>query len=127
MDYHNLTAPDLVKQWKKLVNDYVQMGRDSHMLKQLMIQVTPAQIMLGFYQYRDNRTITIPRFIQQLDDWVEWDETEADIELAVCVSNHVPPPYYIYQDLKEEAGWDSLTQWATARLELKQWAERILG
>jgi len=126
MSYRELTAPDLVKQWRKIVNDNVQMGRDSHLIKQFLQGVSPAQILLGMYQYQGNRTISIPQFLKQSNEWLEIDEEEVDIDLAICVTNHVPPEYYQYHDLEGEENARAYQICREAKIRLQEWAGLIL-
>src|SRR3990172_11294622 len=126
MSYRELTAPDLVKQWKKLVNDNISIGRDSHLIKQFLQGVSPAQILLGMYQYQGNRTISIPQFLKQSNEWLELDEEEVDIDLAICVTNHVPQEYYDYHDYKEEENARSYQISREAKTKLKEWAGLII-
>lgn len=130
--YKDYTAPDLVKEWRRLVNDNVNMGRDSHMIKEHLRDVTPIQMLLGIYQYVENKTISIPQFLRNQEDWLVEDEGEAAIELAVCISHNTPPAYWIWQDGKDEMMSRNTTygifgQTLAARKELLEWSERILG
>lgn len=128
MSYKTMNAPDLVKHWKKTVNDNVQMGRDAHMMKTLLEHCTPVQILCGMYQYTDSRTITIPQFIRQADAWLLEDEFEAGLHLAIAVSHADPPPaYYIMYDLEFEETADAHNAYENAKEELKIWADRILS
>lgn len=124
---YQCNAPDLVKKWKSLVNDNVMIGRDSSMLKkQLTEGVTPAQILFGMYQYEGERTITIPQFLAQQEDWlVEADE--AEIELACCISHTTPPEYYIWQDLRNEQTSYAYQQAKDAHRKVLIWANRVLA
>lgn len=126
MNYKELNAPDLVKQWRKVVNVHVMMGRDAALLKDALVRYTSVQIMLGFYQYEHNATISIPQFIRQNEQWLCVDELEADIELAVLVARKKPEAYYVWQDYKDEDSAYAFGQAVAARQDLKQWADRVL-
>lgn len=122
----NLTAPDLVKQWKTLINQNVMMGRDSHLIKVKLEYMTPAQILLGMYQYKGQRTVTIPQFLAEEEDWYIQDETEASIELAVCVSHTYPPAYWTWHDCRYEQNYYAFQAASQALRELREWSDRIL-
>jgi hypothetical protein len=80
------------------------------------------------YQYKGERTVSIPQFLKQRDEWFVEDETEAMIELAVCVSETTHPSYWIWQDLRTEyprPEW--VRAYNEALKELKDWANRIIG
>lgn len=126
MDYRNLTAPELVKQWKRLINDNVQIGRDSSLIKQALQYLTPVQILLGIYQQQGNRTISIPQFLRNKEEWVEDDEGTAEIELAILITSKVPSFYYIWQDTRFDETPQLFAQGLEARLQLREWASRIL-
>lgn len=127
MSYREMNAPDLVKHWKKTVNDNVQMGRDAHMMKTLLEHCTPVQILCGMSQYERVRTVTIPQFIKAEVDWRIEDEFEAGVELAVAITGTIPPAYYIYHDLIDEEIPSSYKEFEAAKEELKVWADRILS
>lgn len=122
-----MTAPELVKQWKKLVNDHVNMGRDSHMIKEKLEFITPVQMLLGFYFYKANKTVTIPQFLKNYETWLYMDESWAEIELACHITDTYPPAYYICLDLVDEETSEAYLAYTEARLLLKEWAERILA
>lgn len=126
MNYREMTAPDLVKQWKRLVNDNVMMGRDSHLVKDFLSRATPPQILLGMYLYKDIRTVTIPQFLKQWESWLMEDNIWAEVELACYVSKHTPPEYYTYKDLIDEQNSDAFVTSMEARLKLREWAEGVL-
>lgn len=124
----DLKAPDLVKHWRKLVNDNVSMGRDAHMIKLRLEYLSSVQLLAGMYQYVGKKTITIPQFLSQEEEWLVEDEMEAQIELAVYISHTKPPAYWIWQDLKNEPGdYRIYNQAKEAFDELRDWSERILG
>ena len=122
-----LNAPDLVKKWRSLVNDNCMIGRDSALIKkQLTEGVTPAQILFGMYQYEGERTITIPQFLVQQEDWlVEADE--AEIELACCISHTTPPEYFLYKELKNEQESHLYQQARDAHRKVQIWAHKVLS
>lgn len=123
-----LNSPDLVKQWKKLVNDNISIGRDAHMIKLRLEYMSPIQILYGMYQYIGQRTISIPQFLSQEEDWFVPDEMEAQIELAVAISHTKPPAYWIWHDLKEEPpSYTVFNQSKQAFSELRDWSERVIG
>ena len=122
-----LNAPDLVKKWRSLVNDNVMMGRDSALIKKALTEgLTPAQILYGMYQYETERTITIPQFLAQQEDWLV-DAGNAEIELACCISHTTPPEYYIWQDFKNSDNSYGYQQAREAHRKVQQWAMRILA
>src|SRR3990167_5130056 len=127
MNYRELTAPDLVKQWRKIVNKYVQMGRDAHLLKEFLLRATPIQILLGMYQYQGERTVSIPQFLKSEAVWLEEDEQWAEICLATYITSVRPPEYYEYLDFCEEQTADAFIRSLAARLKLKEWAEKVLA
>ena len=124
---YQANAPDLVKKWRSLVNDNVAMGRDAALIKKALTEgITPAQILYGMYQYETERTITIPQFLAQQEDWlVEADD--AEIELACCISHTTPPEYYIWQDYKNEQNSYAYQQAREAHRKIQLWAARILA
>lgn len=122
----NLNAPDLVKEWKKTVNQNVMMGRDAKMFKEYLEWMTPVQILYGILQYSNTPTISIPQFLRQYEDWYIEDNIEAEIELAVSISHSYPPAYWIWHDCKDEQDYNNFQAASVARDELKEWADRIL-
>lgn len=126
MNYKDLTAPDLVKQWRRLVNDNVMFGRDAHLVKDFLLLATPVQVLLGMYQYKDIRTVTIPQFLRQWESWLIEDEAWAEVELACYVARQTPPEYYIYKDLVNEQNSEAFFTSIEARLKLREWSEGVL-
>lgn len=124
--FRNMNAPDLVKEWKKTVNQNVMMGRDAKMFKEHLEWMTPVQIMYGIKQYANNSTISIPQFLRQYEDWYIEDGIEAEIELAVLVSHSSPPAYWIWHDCKGEQDYNSFQAAESAREELRDWSDRVL-
>ena len=123
-----LTAPELVKSWKRLVNDNVMIGRDAHLLKEQLRYMTPAQLLYGIYQYIGNKIISIPQFLTQRDGWFQSDEVEAEIELAAAMSDILPPEYWIWQDLKnEQTNTYEFSQFQEAYLKLREWSTKVLA
>lgn len=124
---YQANAPDLVKKWRSLINDNVMMGRDSALIKKALTEgLTPAQILYGMYQYEGERTITIPQFLAQQEDWlVEADE--AEIELACCMSKTTPPEYYIWQDYKNSDNSYGYQQARDAKRKVQIWAQKVLA
>lgn len=126
----DLDCPELVKQWRKLVNDNVQMGRDAHLIKRFMADygATPDQILLGIYQYKDVRTVSIPQFLRQWESWLVADEWLAELELAVCICmGNAPPEYYVYHDLVDDVqNSDDVGHLEDAKQKLSNWKERVL-
>lgn len=124
---YQANAPELVKKWRSLVNDNVTMARDAALIKRSLSQgITPAQILYGMYQYETERTITIPQFLTQQEDWLV-DKDEAEIELACCISHTTPPEYYIWQDYKQEQTSYAYQQAKEAHRKIQQWAYKILS
>lgn len=125
---YSANAPDLVKKWRTLVNSNVVMGRDAALLKKHLTDgITPAQILYGMYQYEGERTVSIPQFLNQLEDWLLEPPQEAEIELAICISHTTPPEYFIWQDLKNEESSYAYQQARDAHKKLQLWAGRILA
>lgn len=127
LNYRQANAPDMVKYWKKTVNDHVMMGRDSHLLKEALMRYTSAQILLGMHQYNGASTITIPQFLLRHERWLEPDEMWAEIRLAMEISNSTPPEFYIYMDNQEPEDSGSFQIGLAARLKLREWSDRVLG
>lgn len=123
---YQLNAPDLVKKWKTLVNDNCQMGRDAALIKKALTELSPAQILYGMYQYETERTISIPQFLAQQEDWVI-DRDEAEIELAICISHTTPPEYFIWMDTRNEQTSYAYQQARDAYRKLQIWSARVLA
>jgi hypothetical protein len=126
MNYKELTAPQLLRQWKKLVNDNIMAGRDAHLLKTSLLQYTPCQILVGMFQYKQNSTISIPQFLRQSEEWLLEDEKWAEIELAHYLTKRAPPEYYTYLDLIDEESTYAFTHILAARKSLADWSDKIL-
>ena len=127
MNYRELNSVDLVKRWRVIVNDNVNIGRDSHLIKEFLVRATPVQILFGMYQYQKSKTISIPQFLKQCDRWLEDDEQWAEIELARNLTSTTPPEYFVYMDLIEEETAYAFQLSFAARQSLRQWADRILA
>lgn len=120
--YEELTATDLLRRWRQLVNGNSASGRDGSLLKNYLVHTSPIQVLLGMYQYRSQRTISIPQFLHESSEWLEPDIAVAKIELARCVSNKTPLSYYVWMDNKEEElataqefaknAWETLVAWS---------------
>ena len=122
------TAPDLVKEWRKRVNQNIAMGRDAHLIKMKLEYLTPVQVLLGIYCYVGEETVSIPQFLQQEEDWIEEDTEAAEIELAAAITKSTPPAYRIWRDLRyEEPTTSNLRAYREAMSELREWVERILS
>lgn len=126
MNYREMSAPELVKMWRKLVNDNVSIGRDSHLVKQALIEMNPVQMLLGIYQ-QTSKSISIPQFLRNKEQWLELDEGTAEIELAIAVTRHIPPEYYVYHENLDEESPMAHGRALEARLKLREWAENIIG
>ena len=127
MNYRELTTPQLLRLWKSLVNDNVMVGRDSHLIKESLIKYTPIQLLLGFYRFKEQRTVTIPQFLKQEDDWLELDEKWAEVELACFIANNTPAWYNVYLENKDSWSADYYMQALEAKKLLDEWAERVIG
>lgn len=125
--YRELNAPELVKKWRSIVNDNVNIGRDAHIIKEKLLTLTPVQILLGIYWCREHDIISIPSMFKMQQDWLEEDEAWAEVELALVISNTIPVHYYIYKDMLDIDTPDAVAQSLSARMELRNWAERILS
>lgn len=126
LDYRNLNAPDLVKQWKKIVNDHVQIGRDAHMIKEKLAFIKPVQILLGMYRYKEQSTCTVPQFLREYERWLEDDELEAEIELCCFITESKPPEYLIYQDLKDDISYEAYQALHDSKIKLIAWTNEVL-
>lgn len=126
MNYKELTAPELVKLWRQIVNERVSIGRDAKLLKDFLGRATSAQILCGMYQYKGSQNISIPIFLHHSEDWILEDEVEAEIELAIEIAHSVPPAYYIWKDFCKEEDSFYYRHAVAAQLELKKWADGIL-
>lgn len=122
-----LKAPDLVKKWVEIVNESGNPGRDSHLFANLLLLYTPAQIILGMYQYKKNPTMTVPAFARNPDNWVEDDLEWAEVKLAIHVSGQTPKEYYILEDNKDSVQQQYFQMAIEARKFLEEWAGRILS
>lgn len=125
--FEEQTATDLVRRWRQIVNGNNNAGRDGALLKRFLEHTSPIQVLLGMYQYRGQRTISIPQFLAASDEWLEHDITIARIELARCISNTTPPEWYIWMDNKDEenAIADSFTKDAWTKL--VAWSDGVLA
>lgn len=124
--YRNLTAPDLVKEWKRLVNSPVMMGRDARFMKEALMMYTPVQIMLGIHRTK-SATTTIPMFVKSTESWLEEDELLAEIELACIITGHTPPEYFTYLEYRDEETAYAFNKSLEARLKLREWADGVLS
>ena len=126
----DFAAPDLVKEWRRLVNNNASMARDASMIKSFTTShgVTTAQILLAIHWHSNIPFITIPQFLRQMDNWLLEDEWEAELELAVCITHERPPAYFVYRDLRDDfANSDELRALYKAKQELTAWKDRILS
>lgn len=124
--FDELNAPELVRKWRSVVNDNVTMGRDSHLLKDLLLRYSPIQVLLGMYQYEGNRTVTISQFVRNVDSWIEEDDFVARITLAMKISHLTPPAYYVWMDNVEEEDAVSFKRAEEAAETLRVWSDRVL-
>lgn len=122
-----MTAPELVKRWRAIVNDNVMIGRDSHLIKDFLLNCNSVQMLLGFYRYEGQHTITIPIFLRQAELWLELDEAAAEIELCVLLTRKIPSEYLIWKELKDEQTNYAFMQAFAARQALREWTDRILA
>jgi len=120
-------APDLVKQWKKIVNDNIMIGRDAHLFKEALLKYSPVQILLGMYRCKENKTITIPQFLGQAQSWAENYEVWAEIDLAAHISNFWPNEYYTYLDFQEEESSYAWKKTLEAKKSLREWSDKVLS
>lgn len=127
MNYRELNAPELLKLWRSIVNKYVTGGRDLKMLKDALGLYTAPQILLGFYRNRNAPTISVPQFLKQYENWLEEDESLAEIELARYVSGFTPPEYWEYRDYEYAETATELAVHIASRLKLRQWADGVLA
>ena len=129
MSLRTLNPTDLVKEWRKLVNDNIELSRDAFLLKRFMAEhsATPPQMLLGMHQYRGNKTLTLPQFLRGWEEWLIEDEWEAELELAVRIAHIEPPAYFIYHDFADEDETaDNYARFVEAKQLLSVWKERIL-
>jgi hypothetical protein len=120
-------ATDLVKRWKSIVNDNVNIGRDAALLKEALTKYSPVQLLLGMHQCNSITTITIPQYLKMLNDWVELDETWAEIYLALYISDFVPNEYYQWLDYKEEETAHAYQIVKNATIHLQEWSNNVLS
>ena len=123
----SLNAPEIVRKFKHITGGYVNIGRDSKLMKEFLDKATPAQILYGIYQFRDAKTITIPIFLRHHEEWLIEDEIEAEIELAALVSETIHPSYMIWHDYRYDNNAYAVNQAETAFKELVVWADRTLS
>lgn len=122
-----MDAPTLVRRWKALVNDNVMMGRDAHLLKEALNIYTPVQLLYGMYLMRPSKTVSIPQFLRQHDNWVVDNELDCSIELARLITGTAPKEYWIYRDFENAFSSAESHLYETARTALIEWADRILS
>lgn len=103
------------------------MGRDSALIKRELEISSPVQILYGMYQYVGVKTISIPMFLRQRNDWIEDDEEMAGIELARLVTKATPPCYYAFMDLKDEESALLRGAALTNLRDLIEWKDNVLG
>lgn len=123
----DITAPDLLREWRKLVGENVLAGRDLKLFKDALVRYTPAQLLFGFTQFRGVYSVTVPKFLDLTDEWLLKEESWAKIELAVEISQSTPKEYFIWRDLREEQDAQSYIASQEARRWLLEWSERVLG
>lgn len=125
--YEDLNATDLLRRWRQLVNDNSASGRDGALLKNFLLHTSPIQVLLGMYQYRSQRTISIYQFLTQTENWLESDIAIAKIELARCVANKTPASYYTWMDHKDEESALGQSYAAQAYNQIMAWADGVLA
>lgn len=125
--FEEQTATDLLRRWRQLVNDNSASGRDGALLKNFLVHTSPVQVLLGMYQFRSQRTISIYQFLSASAEWLEPDIVVAKIELARCISNKTPPSYFVWMDNKDEEFATAQEYGKKALDELKSWAEIVLA
>lgn len=126
MPSEELNATELLRRWRQLVNGNNSAGRDGAMLKNHLQRYSGVQILLGMYQYRGNGTISIPQFLNDIDNWLETDEEIATIELACRMSHTRPTDYYIWRDMQGEETAQAVKQGDEAYQRLLTWANRVI-
>lgn len=125
--YDDLNATDLLRRWRQLVNDNSSSGRDGALLKNFLLHTSPIQVLLGMYQYRSQRTISVYQFLTQSEDWLEPDIAVAKVELARCVANKTPPSYYVWMDYKEDESVVAKSFTDSSFSTLTAWADGVLA
>lgn len=120
-------ALDLLKEWKKIVNSNALAGRDGHLFKEFLKQASPIQIVLGMYQHRNEKSLSVPTFLSNSGDWLVADENKALIELAICMIETAPSEYWIWCDYRDEESAYAEEQTKKALGVLLSWARRIVG
>ena len=104
------------------------MGRDAALIKKALTEsYTPAQILYGMYQYQGERTITIPQFLAQQEDWLIEPAADAEIELACCISHTTPPEYFLWKELRTEESSYLYQQARDAHKKVQTWAMKVLA
>ena len=127
MNYKEANSPEIVKFWKQHINNNVSIGRDSSLIKRKLDELSPVQILSGMVRYIGEQTVSIPMFLREEDDWVNWNELECQAELARFISHHTPESYYVYMDLKNESLIPIMQEHFKKAIEdLQEWSERIL-
>lgn len=127
MPQSNLNAAELLRRWNQIVNGNLASGRDGAMLKSKLQIYSSEQILLGMYQKRGNRTISIPQFLADIDDWLEPDMERATIELACEMSGKTPTDYYIWRDMQGEESAQAVKQGDEAYQRLLTWAYQVIS
>lgn len=125
--FRDLNALELIKIWRRVVNNNVNAGRDGHLLKEYLAHTLSEIIVLGFYKYAGQGTITIPQFLRQAEDWYEEDETWARIELATLYTGVRLPDYNVYLENRLDPNPEYYQLSQTALISLKEWADRVLA
>lgn len=127
MNYRSLNAPELLKLWRSIVNKYTTGGRDLKLLKDALGLYTSPQILLGFYRNKDAATISIPQFLKQDENWLEEDETLAEIELCRILTSSTPPEYWEFRDNEEYENAIELRVATEALNKLREWSNKVLA
>lgn len=120
-------ALDLLKAWRHIVNDKALAGRDGHLLKEFLKQASPIQILVGMYDYRNEKGLSVPAFLNQSDEWLIDDENEALIQCAIRMTDSAPPEYWIWCDYRDEESAYALEESKKALKICLDWAKRIVG
>lgn len=132
MSYRDMNSVDLVKEWRKRINQNAHLTRDAAFLKKFMEQegAGPAQVMLGIIRAQavGSSTYTMMQFLRASETWLEEDEFTAEVELAARLTHHYPAAYQIWRDLKdEELNASTNAQLEFAKHELAVWKDKIVG
>ena len=131
--WRELNAPELLSVFAQITGGYIMKGRDTRALQWFIDQraLAPTQMLAGMIEFKAMPdTKDIPQFLGAWPHWLEEDRTEAEVTVALYLTNsdHHPPAYWRWRDL---ADWDIedalvLSNFKIAKTELEQWLNDVL-